>query len=413
MLSRCGACALATGIKFGSAAIKHRSAGRGLASRSSPATAKSLDADNQATKKSGKDTISRTVSVRQASEKAKSKAGLPNLNGPKKTKAKTVAGGKKRADQDYWADRARAGGLRSRAAFKLMDMQQKFRLFSKRSFVLELGAAPGGWTQVLAQQIDLRPALVEKESDLNDGNHTSRVMWLDVFFQPRLKSEDDEDDFARTSSSSSSSLGSTSTKMSPLGNWKEGHSKRKAGVVIALDQTEMDPIPGVLHMCADMHDPATREKLDHVLMGYKLDSIVSDMAPNTTGVKVTDHVRSMELVNSALDLANYFLAPSGSFVCKVFKGEDEQAFVKRLDAHFRSVKGYKPKASVSESKEFYYVCQGFVPQRLKDLCASSSTTHIDDEQEVSLVDNVLSERQFRSEGLMARGLITEPERDLA
>lgn len=209
--------------------------------------------------------------------------------GPK-TRVKTARGRKVSSKQwlerqlnDPYVRRAQADGLRSRAAYKLMEINEKIPLLRRGLRVLDLGAAPGGWSQVAGAA----------------GCH-----------------------------------------------------------VVAIDLLPMDPLPGVEFFQMDFLDDGAPEKLSKAL-GGAADLVLSDMAPNTTGHKETDHLRIMALVEAAADFAGQVLAPEGAFVAKVFQGGAEHTLLAQLKRDFAKVRHVKPPASRKESAEQYLVATGF------------------------------------------------------
>jgi 23S rRNA (uridine2552-2'-O)-methyltransferase len=184
---------------------------------------------------------------------------------------------------DPYVAAAKAEGYRSRAAFKLVELNQKFRFLKKGARVLDLGAAPGGWSQVAA----------------NAG-----------------------------------------------------------AVVVAADVLEMEPIPGVTFFKADLTDPDVPAMLKQALDG-PADVVLTDMAAPTTGHRATDHIRTIALVEIALEVALDTLKPGGAFVGKVFQGGSSNELLARLKKAFREVKHVKPPASRQESVELYVVALGF------------------------------------------------------
>jgi 23S rRNA (uridine2552-2'-O)-methyltransferase len=189
----------------------------------------------------------------------------------------------KRQLNDPYVAAAKAKGYRSRAAFKLIELNDKFRFLKKGAKVLDLGAAPGGWSQVAA----------------NVG-----------------------------------------------------------AVVVAADVLEMEPVAGVTFFQADLTDPDVPQMLKQALDG-PADVVLTDMAAPTTGHRATDHIRTIALVEIALEVALDTLKPGGTFVGKVFQGGSSNELLARLKKAFREVKHVKPPASRSESVELYVVALGF------------------------------------------------------
>lgn len=209
--------------------------------------------------------------------------------GPK-TRVKTARGRKTSSKQwlerqlnDPYVRRAQADGMRSRAAYKLLEIDQKMALLRPNLRVLDLGAAPGGWSQVAAA---------------------------------------------------------------------------RGCRIVAIDLLAMDPLPGVDFFQMDFMDESAPETLCAALAG-PADLVLSDMAPNTTGHKVTDHLRIMALVEAAAEFAGQVLAPGGAFVAKVFQGGAEHTLLADLKRAFAKVQHIKPPASRKESAEQYLVATGF------------------------------------------------------
>jgi 23S rRNA (uridine2552-2'-O)-methyltransferase len=185
---------------------------------------------------------------------------------------------------DPFVAEARAKGYRSRAAFKLGEIDERFRLIRRGARVIDLGCAPGGWLQVAVE--------------------------------------------------------------------------RGARAVVGVDLLAIDPIVGAVIVQADFTDPGCGDNLVRLLGGAP-DLILSDMAPNTTGHRQTDHLRIVGLVEAAVDFAFQVLPPGGALVCKAFQGGETKALLSRLKAGFSAVRHVKPKASRTESSELYLLATGF------------------------------------------------------
>ncbi len=193
---------------------------------------------------------------------------------------------KKRQESDPYVKRAREAGYRARAAFKLMELDEKDRLFRPGQRVVDLGAAPGSWSQVARQRIG------------------------------------------------------------------------EAGVIIALDILPMEPLEGVTFIEGDFREDEPLEKLEAALDGAKVDLVLSDMAPNISGIGPADQARSIYLAELALAFAGDWLDISGTLVVKVFQGEGFEALLSQVREAFRAVKVRKPRASRPESREVYLVARG-------------------------------------------------------
>jgi 23S rRNA (uridine2552-2'-O)-methyltransferase len=190
---------------------------------------------------------------------------------------------------DPWVRRAQAEGRRSRAAFKLEQLDRAEQLFSPGAVVIDLGAAPGGWSQYAARRLGGK------------------------------------------------------------------------GAVFALDLLPMDAIPGVTFLQGDFREPALLDELLGRLAGGAADLVMSDMAPNITGVGVVDQARAAELESLALDFAHRVLGPEGVLVMKVFQGAGFQELLRDARRRFRTVRMRKPQASRQRSSESYLVARNPLP----------------------------------------------------
>ncbi|MEY3017092.1 MAG: Ribosomal large subunit methyltransferase [Pseudomonadota bacterium] len=188
---------------------------------------------------------------------------------------------------DHYVKLSQKLGYRSRASFKLLEVQEKDQLIKPGMTVIDLGAAPGGWTQVAVELV---------------GDH---------------------------------------------------------GRVIASDILPMDPVPGVDFVQGDFTEEAVLNQILDLMGGAQADLVISDMAPNMSGMADVDQPRAMYLVELALDLARETLKPGGAFVAKVFQGEGFEEYIKDMRQSFNRVVTRKPKASRPRSKEVYQVGTGF------------------------------------------------------
>lgn len=195
-----------------------------------------------------------------------------------------------RQRQDPYVKRAHADGYRSRAAYKLLEIQQRDRLLKSGMTVIDLGAAPGGWSQVAARLV---------------GDH---------------------------------------------------------GRVIATDILPMDPIAGITFVQGDFREAPVVDAVLTLVKPFTVALVISDMAPNTSGVRSVDQPRSMYLAELAVEFASKTLKPEGDLVVKVFQGEGFEDFVRTVRALFNKVALRKPEASRDESREMYVVARGFKPQ---------------------------------------------------
>ncbi len=185
---------------------------------------------------------------------------------------------------DPYVRRAKAEGYRSRAAYKLLELDEKFRLLRRGARIVDLGAAPGGWCQA-------------------------------------------------------------------------AHAKGAAHIV-GVDLLEMEPIGGVTLLQGDFTEAETVDAVREAL-GGPVDLVLSDMAPNTSGHRDTDHVRTVALVEAAAAFAQEALAPGGALVAKTFQGGADARLLTTLKQAFGSVRHAKPPASRTGSPETYLVAQNF------------------------------------------------------
>jgi len=187
---------------------------------------------------------------------------------------------------DPFVKKAQAEGLRSRAAYKLEELIERDRLLKPGMVVVDLGAAPGGWSQVVRRQLGDR------------------------------------------------------------------------GRVLALDILDMPAIAGVDFIHGDFREPEALSRLEALLEGAPVDLVLSDMAPNMTGVDTVDQARAMYLSELARDFADAHLKRGGNFLIKLFMGEGFDAYLKDLKTRYAKVITRKPAASRSRSNEVYALATG-------------------------------------------------------
>lgn len=190
-------------------------------------------------------------------------------------------------ENDPYVQQARKLGYRSRAVFKLKEIQEKDRILKPGQVVVDLGAAPGGWSQ-----------------------------WARPLLGPK-------------------------------------------GTLIALDILPMEPIADVDIILGDFREEAVLRELERRVGERAVDLVLSDMAPNLSGVDVADQASSIYLCELALDFASVHLKPKGVFLTKIFQGEGFDAYLKALRQAFESVTIRKPKASRPRSREVYLLARNF------------------------------------------------------
>ncbi len=187
---------------------------------------------------------------------------------------------------DTYVQRARAEGYRSRASFKLMEIDDKDHLIRSGEVVVDLGATPGGWSQVVAKRMKGR------------------------------------------------------------------------GRVIALDLLEMEPLHGVDFIQGDFREENVLQQVEKMLSGEKVGLVLSDMAPNMSGILLSDQARVMHLAELGLEFSRNWLKPDGAFLVKVFQGYGFDEFVREMRQVFKVVSSRKPDASRDRSAELYLLGKG-------------------------------------------------------
>ena len=199
---------------------------------------------------------------------------------------------------DPYVKLAKRDGYRARAAYKLKEIDETLKLLRPGQVVVDLGAAPGAWSQYLRR------------------------------------------------------------KFAPVGAAVGSLN----GTLIALDMLDMEPIEGVHFLQGDFREAAVSEALVAAVAGKPVDVVVSDLAPNLSGIADTDAARVAHLVELAVEFATQHLRPDGALVCKVFHGSGYSPLVDLFKATFRVVKPIKPKASRDKSSETFLVGMGLKPR---------------------------------------------------
>ena len=199
---------------------------------------------------------------------------------------------------DPYVKKAQAEGLRSRAAYKLEELVHRDRLLKPGTVVVDLGAAPGGWSQWIRQELD-------RLDPTRPGTAPSRV--------------------------------------------------------IALDILDMPPLAGVEFLHGDFREDAVLSGLETMLAGQAVDLVLSDMAPNKSGMEAVDQPRAMHLAELAMDFADRHLADGGAFLIKLFQGVGFDGYVRDLRRRYAKVAVRKPAASRPRSPEVYALAQGKLP----------------------------------------------------
>ena len=205
----------------------------------------------------------------------------------KTSKSKTSKKWLKEHFDDAFVRQSKIDGYRSRASYKLLEMQKKDRLLKPGMIVVDLGSAPGGWCQVAGPLV------------------------------------------------------------------------KPGGKVIASDILEMEAIAGVDFVQGDFTEEDCLEKILNLVDGRAVDLVISDMAPNMSGMAEIDQPRAMHLIELAVDFAEQTLKPGGSLLMKVFQGQGFEELLKQLKQNYTSVVNRKPEASRARSKEVYLLAKGY------------------------------------------------------
>jgi 23S rRNA (uridine2552-2'-O)-methyltransferase len=192
---------------------------------------------------------------------------------------------------DPYVKLAQKEGFRARAAYKLKEIDEALGLIKPGHLVVDLGSAPGAWSQYVRRRLSPQGAAV---GQLN-------------------------------------------------------------GTIIALDILPMEPVEGVTFLQGDFREDEVLGRLSEVMAGRKADTVVSDMAPNLSGIESADAARISHLVELAIEFSTAHLKPEGALVAKVFHGSGYSQLVKLFKEHFRVVKPLKPKASRDKSSETFLV----------------------------------------------------------
>ena len=187
---------------------------------------------------------------------------------------------------DVFVQRSKADGFRSRAAYKLMEIDDRDHLIRPGETVVDLGAAPGGWSQIVAKRLAGR------------------------------------------------------------------------GRIVALDLLEMASIPGVDFIQGDFREDTVLHQLEKLLAGGRVGLVLSDMAPNISGIPVSDQARVMHLAELGVDFSKQWLKPEGAFLVKVFQGYGYEELVRLMRDTFCTVVSRKPEASRDRSAEVYLLGKG-------------------------------------------------------
>ncbi len=193
--------------------------------------------------------------------------------------------------KDYYFKKAKTENYAARSIFKLQEIDERFKILKPGYQVLDLGAAPGSWSQYVSNQV----------------GRQGRILGIDL--QP---------------------------------------------IQLTLSNAAF--------ICADLRDLNLEETIQANGIRLPVDVVLSDMAPKTTGVRITDQTRSLELCELALSKASQFLKPKGTFVCKLFHSEEFDGFRNTLRGRFGRVEVLRPKSTRKESKEIFFIATLFLPK---------------------------------------------------
>lgn len=203
---------------------------------------------------------------------------------------------------DTYVKLAQKEGYRARAAYKLKEIDEELHLLKPGQVVVDLGAVPGAWSQYV------RRKFAPKEAGVGGA-----------------------------------AVGALN------------------GTIIALDVLDFEPIEGVTFIRGDFREDGVVAQLDALIAGRAVDVVISDMAPNLSGIESADSARMADLVELAIDFASTHLTPQGALVCKVFHGSGYSQLAKLFKSRFKVVKPIKPKASRPTSSETFLIGIGLKP----------------------------------------------------
>jgi len=194
--------------------------------------------------------------------------------------------------KDYYYRQAKKENFAARSVFKIQEIDTRLRIFKPGQLVMDLGAAPGSWSQYAAKKI----------------GKTGRILAVDI-------------------------------------------------------QAIKITLPNALFITADMRDLNLEEVMKEHGFTPPFDVVLSDMAPKTTGFRLKDQMASLELCELALETAERFLKPGGTFVCKMFHSDEFEGYRNKLRACFKKVENIRPKSTRTESKEIFFIATGYLQKK--------------------------------------------------
>jgi tRNA (cytidine32/guanosine34-2'-O)-methyltransferase len=299
--------------------------------------------------------------------------------------------------RDAYYRLAKEQGWRARSAFKLLQLDEEFNLFEGVTRVVDLCAAPGSWSQVLSRV-------------LIKGEKIGRAGWEDKQARETLEQH-----------------GQTTTTISGFRSEPEAKQQlqpRENVKIVAIDLQPMSPLEGIVTMRADITHPSTiplllkaldPETFDptSVQASHPVDLVISDGAPDVTGLHDLDTYVQSQLLWAALNLALCVLKPGGKFVAKIFRGKDVDLLYAQLKIVFERVRVAKPRSSRASSVEAFVVCTGFRPPKgfkasLENPLGAGTQLQVPEEMKLQ---KTLPSRTLRSDGITELELGSEDEEE--
>jgi 23S rRNA (uridine2552-2'-O)-methyltransferase len=218
---------------------------------------------------------------------------------------------------DQYVKKAQQEDLRSRSSFKLQEINEKYRFIHRTSTVIDLGAAPGGWSLIVSRIFSnelntKKPKITDTKPELVHSNNNANAV-VD--------------------------------------------QTENIGTLISIDLLPIKPIPHATIIQGDFQDEKIQKKILTLLNSKPIDVILSDMLQNTSGQSSADHSRSIDLCADVLSFADDHLSDGGTLLCKYLQGGEEKEWLDDLKDRFQKVKLIKPKSSRSESREMFVLAQ--------------------------------------------------------
>ena len=268
--------------------------------------------------------------------------------------------------QDHYFHKAKVEGYLSRAAYKLMEIDDRKRVLHRGDWVLDCGSWPGGWLQVAAERVGPRGAVIGVDLEPIRHQFPQQIVRTIEGDLSSIRSE-------QLLALAAQAGGGTGMSESPGSSDDRARSAPSSPVARATGSSGAASMAGSGSADSDLRSEISdlksaeinRHAEDH-RAGRRFDVILSDMAPKTTGDHTVDHHGSARLCDLVLSLCPGLLRPGGSLVMKIFEGERYPDLLARCRDCFKDVKGFKPKSSRSESREMYIIGQGFAGGARRD-----------------------------------------------